>query len=144
MTTKNVQSSFSWVSLMRSDCKFTRAAHTIKISSNSFKDVTVPLIILNTLSLWMALSRWMCTLAIPLVNVTSSAPNWGLFFVNAGMLSITRKEQVIYSKTTVCHNLISWEQIIHEASFFNNKFITGTTTESVGYEHYLSMWGYYN
>jgi hypothetical protein len=42
----------------RSDRKFTRAAHIIKISSNSFKDATgtVPLKILNTLSLRMALS----------------------------------------------------------------------------------------
>jgi hypothetical protein len=43
---------------MRSDRKFTRAAHIIKISSNSFKDATgtVPLKILNTLSLRMALT----------------------------------------------------------------------------------------
>ena len=104
-----------------------RATHIIKISSNSFKDATgtVPLKILNTLSLRMALSTWMHTLAILLVNVTSSALNQG-------------------SKTTVCHNLISWEQIIHETTFFNNKCITDTTTESLGYEHYLSMSGYSN
>ena len=81
----------TYLSFIKSGLKFTKAAHTTRISSNFFSEATgtVPARILNTFSLLIALSTWILQLAILLVLVTSLADNCCLLFVNAGIYSFT-------------------------------------------------------